>query len=754
MIRPQFVVCLAGGLLLAIFCGCQPTQPAFFLESGDMAHYKDKATDIEYPDVDPNRLAEVDGAMAPLTVLHNEKNEFWDLRLEEAVQYALANAKVMRSIGGQVLQTPTQLLRFPDGARTVYDPALTESNPRLGTEAALAAFDAQFSTSMFWERNERPLNLAGFLTSFTNPIALQDLGTFQAQLSKTAATGGQFTLRQNTQYEYNNNDRQNRFPSAWNTNFEAEVRHPLLQGAGVQFNRIAGPQAVPGFATFNINTGVVIARINADIALADFEAAVRDLVSDVETAYWELYFAYRDLDAKADGRDAALQTWRRVYALYVVGGIGGEAEAEGQAREQYYLFRSQVEDALSRLYSVESRLRYMMGLASSDGRLIRPADDPTTAKVRFDWFEVHGESLARAVELRRQKWRIKQRELELIAARNFLLPRLDGVARYRWLGFGDDLIDPDGSNRAQFDNAFQTLFDGDFQEWQLGAQMQFTLGFRQAMAGVRNAQLQLARERAMLQEQELELVHALSDSMREIDRGYTLSQTNFNRRKAAQDQVNAVQAAYDTNRVTLDLLLDAQRRLADAESIYYRSLIDYSLGIMRLHQRKGSLLEYSGVYLAEGPWPGKAYFDARKRAQERDGSLYMNYGYTRPNVMSRGPFPQQQGTSTGSTFYTEGMPNMPGGELIPTPTPADATPGVPMTRANAPAAAFGTPSVQQAGHQAVAVARPVAGPNLRPTGSPTTMQLRRTSNPNHAPATSHSARESDRPTADGQWPGR
>ncbi len=43
--------------------------------------------------------------------------------------------------------------------------------------------------------------------------------------------------------------------------------------------------------------GVVLARIRTDRALADFEASVRNLVSDVEVAYWELYFAYRSLDA-------------------------------------------------------------------------------------------------------------------------------------------------------------------------------------------------------------------------------------------------------------------------------------------------------------------------------------------------------------------------------------------------------------------------------------------------------------------------
>ena len=66
---------------------------------------------------------------------------------------------------------------------------------------------------------------------------------------------------------------------------------------------------------------------------------------------------------------------------------------------------------------------------------------------------------------------------------------------------------------------------------------------------------------------------------------------------------------------------------------------------MNVHYRKGSLLDYDGVYLAEGPWPGKAYFDALRQARKRDAGLYMDYGYTRPNVVSQGPV--QQGCNDG-----------------------------------------------------------------------------------------------------------
>jgi len=692
---------------LIVAGGCQPSRPFYFGEDGDLSHYKGVATDLEYPDVEADTLAEVEGALAPLTLSNSEAREIWEVKLEEAVQIGLKNSKIMRTLGGQVVRAPNQLISAPTSVQNIYNAAVIDSDPRFGTEATLSQFDTQFTTSLFWQKNDHPVNL--FFPGFLARVFEQDLGTFQAQLAKTAATGTQFFLRENTQYEFNNNP-SNLYPSAWNTNIEAEFRHPLLRGSGVQFNRIAGTTGIPGVSGFNdipgVYNGVALARINTDIALADFEAGVRNFVAEVELAYWELYFAYRNLDTLIVGRDSALQTWRKVKALYDAGARGGEAEKEAQAREQYFLFRGQVESALSNVYQTENQLRYMMGISHTDGRLIRPADTPTTAKVIFDWDEVHIEALARSAELRRQKWVVKQDELKVIASKNFLLPRLDFSARYRWTGFGDDLITAHpqtASATDPFPNAFQTMTGGDFQEWQMGFNASVPIGFRAQLAGVRNAQLSLARDRALLQDQELELDNQLAFAIRDLDRTYHLSETNFNRRIAAEKNVEAVKAAYETDTITLDLLLDAQRRLAVSESEYFRTVVDYNLAIRQVHLRKGSLLEYNGVYLAEGPWPAKAYFDARKRARERDAATFLNYGYTRPSVYSRGPVPQgpgDGGPSDGGQIF-ESSPRQVPTEAVPTPTPAPVPERAPATSTMYPANAaesgtgpmLGTPQV-------------------------------------------------------------
>ncbi|MEZ6077500.1 MAG: hypothetical protein R3C56_18075 [Pirellulaceae bacterium] len=89
-------------------------------------------------------------------------------------------------------------------------------------------------------------------------------------------------------------------------------------------------------------------------------------------------------------------------------------------------------------------------------------------------------------EIRKQKWIVKQRELELVANRNFLKPQLDVISRYRFRGFGEDFL---GSNSAS-----ASLYDGQFQEWQLGLEYNLPIGFRRAHAAVQNSRLSLAEK--------------------------------------------------------------------------------------------------------------------------------------------------------------------------------------------------------------------------------------------------------------------
>jgi outer membrane protein TolC len=409
--------------------------------------------------------------------------------------------------------------------------------------------------------------------------------------------------------------------------------------------------------------------------LADFEAGVRDFTSNVENAYWDLYLAYRDLDAKMRARDAALESWQRVNALFNAGRAGGEAEKEAEAREQYFRFQEEVQNSLAgRLIDgtqtfngssggtqrqiqgvrvAERRLRLLMGTPISDGRLLRPADEPRMAKVVFDWEDVLQEALARRVELRRQRWEVKRRELELIASRNFMLPNLDVVGLYRWRGFGHDLLGGENATDGEFSSAYQNFLSGDFQEWNLGMEFNVPLGFRRGNAAVRNAQLQLARERSLLREQERSIAHDLTNNIADADRAYEVAQTSYNRRLAAQQQLGSMQAAFESDQVPFFQVLDAQRRLAEAETRFSLAQVDYALAVKNVHFEKGSLLDYNQIFLSEGPWPDKAYRDAMRLKSHR---RLLNYAIE-PGFISNGPV--EQGTTAPEGIIPNAVHSLP-----------------------------------------------------------------------------------------------
>ena len=614
--------CLMALILSAIVSGCTPSRPHYLREPGELRTYVDSQIQIEYPDVQTESLDEVTKTKSPITLSKPDFDKPWDLTLQEAVQTALRNSKVIRNLGSV---TP---FGFADGlsgrtagATTVYDPAIFETDPRSGVLAALAEFDAQFTTSMFWQKSDRPQNVSTSEFGFVPFNYQQDQGQIDMSLSKKAATGTQFSLRNQTIYDQNNRGFGRALPSDWYTAIEGEVNHPLLRGNGTMVNRIP----------------LLLARINTDVSVAMFESAVRNMVLDIENTYWDLYTAYRNLEAAKIARDSAQVTWKIAYEK-MVGGIE-TAQAEAQAQEQYFFFQAQVETAWNDLLKAEQSMRWLMGLSPTDGRVIRPSDEPAQAKVVFDWQQSHEEALIRSVELRQQKWSIKRRELELKLARHNTLPQVNLVAMYRWLGYGDQLI---GSRNgldfvAPNSNAVEGLTSGNYQEFRVGIDIRPPkFGARAEFAALRNAELNLKRDVARLEDMELNTSHLLTTAMKGLDYTHRQAQLHYNRWAISKKEVDSAVALYRGGKTTLDQVLQSQRRHAQAQTDYYRALGSYSKAIADVHYRKGSLLNYNDIHLSEGQWPDKAYDDAMERARQRDAGRYMDYGFTRPGVISSG----------------------------------------------------------------------------------------------------------------------
>ncbi|MEM7475139.1 MAG: TolC family protein [Planctomycetota bacterium] len=688
MSRRLFKLAALIQLAIILLTGCSPTQPFFVASDPARANYIAQSMDIEYADVYVESLPEATQASEPFGPGNLPEN-FVDLTLEDCVSMALNNSKILRilpganansgSVAAQVLSaTPGQLPSVWDPATVattassqplavdgqgnrISSRSLIRANQVGGVEDALSEFDAQFSAIFGYNTTDRPRNVAP--GNVFNPQFFQAVdANGQTALSKRLATGTVATARFTTVYSRNNiptptllnpNNFGRNVPSDYTATFEMQVNQPLLRGRGTLVNRIP----------------VVLARINEDLEAHQFEANVRNLVRDVEHAYWDLYCGYRAFEASKVAQASALDLWRVAEARTTRGG-DTPPEAEAQARALFFQFRAQVHTSLygSRvpgndpggLIGREAVLREKIGWGPTDGQLIRPADEPTIARVDFDWNSIRSEALTRNTELRRHKWAIKQRELELILARNHILPQFDLVTFYRWVGVGDHLAkyERTGINfPAAGSSALEELTGGDYQE--VGVRAELTphaFGKRRANANLASARIALTKGNAELQEKEIALMFQVSEAYRMMQSSFVSMQDYASQMTSTEDEIDVYTDKIQSNAGQLSNLLDnllrAEERRSRAQLQYFQAVCEYNKSMVNVHYFKGSLLDLNGITLGEGEWVEKAYWDAEERSRERAAGIYFDYGYTRPAVVSNGPV--QQGLLTEGSLPRPG----------------------------------------------------------------------------------------------------
>ncbi|MCD0458955.1 TolC family protein [Roseiconus lacunae] len=695
----RFAAYLQLVLAIVLATGCTPTQPFFINESPDLKHYLDTATSIEYPDVDAPSMPEAVESLPPLTV-GNHDYQFWNLTLEECVGMALQNARFILANGGTSETQQNLAAQFVSGQPgqfgSIYDVALQQtttqsaalatdgSGNRLlprgavranqigGVEDALAEFDAVASGFIDLSTTDRPQNV-GSGNSINPQISVGQNTTQQAALSKRLATGGVVTLRQQTIYSRNNSQISafsRLYPSDYTALVEAQIQHPLARNRGTYINRIP----------------VMLASMNEDIAIAAYESQVRNLVRNVEVAYWDLYLSYRAVSTATIARDSA-QATAQFTKLNLQKGFATNQEVS-QAVAQYWNLHRRLIGALAGsnlpgddprgVYGRERALRELIGLAPTDERLIRPIDEPTIARVEFDWWESVAQALYLSPELRDKKYRIKQGELELALAKNQVLPDVNLSFLYRWVGLGDTLGPPDRADRFPADgsSALAELTSGDYQEAQVRLDISMPVGLRREYARIRNAQMTLKSRQDNLADSERLLISQLSDAVAKVASHYSLLQSAANEWQATEQEVDARLLEYRKGIRDVNVVLQSQQRRAEAQISYYRALTEYNKSINYVDMLKGTLLVNNGITLREGPWNSKAYCDALERARERAAGHQLQYGVTRPGVIRQGAV---KDADTAAKMFGFGDKAAPDQDLqLFSPSPND-VPAVPET---------------------------------------------------------------------------
>jgi outer membrane protein TolC len=517
--------------------------------------------------------------------------------------------------GGQFLSSTDAIRVFS------FDPATVATD----LERSLSKFDVRWLTTMQWQKIDQPTAVQ--FVSFQNS---QDAALFTSTLAKPLPTGGVAGITFSTSYaKFNNTSGTTTFV---NPNYQPQVQftfeQPLLRLFGVEINQLSPVH--PGSQVLNVQTnnpqgvqGILINRIRVDQAKAAFDRNVNVLLLNVEAAYWNLYAAYYNLYANEEGMRQSYEGYRFTQIRVNVG--TDPPQNLDQAEAQFERFRGQVLEARGLVLDAERQLRGLLNLRSDDGTRIVPIDSPNLAPYLPDFNEAANEAMANLPELLIARQDLKTQQLNLILQKNLRRPDLRVFGTYNIAGLGTRLDGSEFANPAQTipGNAFTSLSNNQFNSWTVGFRLDVPIGFRDASALVRDAQLNLARSYYGLRDSELKALELLVNQYRRLVEAHAVIAPRQAERKSLQLYVAKVRAVIDIGRwQPQDFLnyLTVQQQLATAIAAEFRAVAEYNTALAAFEYSKGTIQRYNNVAVNEGPLPPWVQKKAADHIRERTES--------------------------------------------------------------------------------------------------------------------------------------
>jgi outer membrane protein TolC len=490
------------------------------------------------------------------------------------------------------------------------DPAIVGAD----IEGALAKFDTRFITQMAW--NKVDTATSNLLNNFTNG----DTAQFSSGFYKPLPTGGFASASFATNYTKlaapptGFSVINPAYQPSLNFNFE----QPLWKDYGIEINQLLASHPnsntiAPGGVGLQPSggrpNGILIQRVKTEQQRADFERSVNTMLFNVENAYWALYANYFGLYAQEQGLRQAYITWQLTKSEVDAG--KKTAYELAQVRATFAQFRQQRIDSLQAVIESERQLRGLLALPIEDGKRIVPADAPTLAPVTPDWPSAVTEALANRPELLIARQDVKVNQMNVMLQHNGTRPDFRFFANYNINAIGTQL---DGSNPG---NAYNNLAENKFNNWGLGLRMDMPLGFRDANAALRAAQLNLARSFIVLKNQELKAERFLAAVFQNMVRYYRDIEAYQEQRKALADQLRGLYARIQAGKDPLIVVLTAQTQFAQALANEYNAIANYNIALAGLEYAKGTIMQYNNITIADGPLPNCVLARAREHYEQQ-----------------------------------------------------------------------------------------------------------------------------------------
>ena len=634
MKRKRWKAKLVGGLLgLAALGGC---KQQIFLEPADYQDAVNTGTQVRLKQLEegPHEpivpMTAVAPGASPATVLDPARPPRF-VTLKELMAIALEQG----NIGSQSItnagfvndQLPQFSGRGSSGTDTILAFAYDNAIAGAEVERALSKFDARWVSSITWNKNDSPT--LSLQQSFSNG----DSATLSSTLAKPLPTGGVAGITFSTQYLNLSNPPPTNsgfvtLTTSYTPRIQFTFEQPLLQGFGIEINQLLPNH--PGSQLLQLrpsggsgSEGILITRARLEQQRAQFDVYVNAMLLGVETAYWNLYSAYYNLAAQEEGLKQSLEG----YLYFAARAEAGAARPQQafQARAQFELFRGNVVSARNNVLTQERNLRGLLGMRSDDGTRLVPVDEPTLVPYVPNYAVEANEAIQNVPQLLIQRQELKTQQLNLLLQRNLRRPDLRFISSYDVAGLGPRL---DGVTAEE--NAFRNLASNRSNSWQLGLRLDMPIGYRDANALVRQAQLNMRKTYYHLADAERKTQEIVIDQIRAVAEAQELikyrryQRANLERALELDRMIRETGAAGrgpDEASSFIANLLQQQRDLAAATAQEFQAIANYNIALAKLEAAKGTIQRYNNVSVADGPLPPHVQKKAADHFRAREVAL-------------------------------------------------------------------------------------------------------------------------------------
>ncbi len=420
---------------------------------------------------------------------------------------------------------------------------------------------------------------------------------FTPTLSQNLPTGANYTITLTSSRETNNAGSAGLSPQYFTT-LDFRFTQPLFRN----FRSSANERLVK------------ISRKQLTISDAQFRQRVLTTIAAVQTAYWDLVFAIRNLQIQRDAvelADISLAVTRRQVEVGTSAPINVvENESELENRKNAAI------SALQQITTTENQLKQLiLGNPQADEwqAAIEPTDDVDFTSVELDVQQALASALRNRPELEQLHLQQELNDIERAFAENQRKPQVDAFAALTLSGLG-------GTSRVEnlpggpvlinerfiggYGTALSNLFSLDFPTYTVGANISFTFRNRAAAAAVGRAlatgrQLK-AQERNLQQSIQVEVrngLQAVASAQQRVEATRAA-------RIAAETQLRGEQQRYAAGLSTTFLILDRQNRLSIARGNEIQALTDYKKAVAQLQRTLGTSLAANGLEIkASDPTP-------------------------------------------------------------------------------------------------------------------------------------------------------